>query len=131
MSEPITIQCDFHLQQREKGKKQLQVGKQPEVPKGRVPRISRLMALAIKFDGLIRAGAIANHSELSRVGKITRARVSQILNLLHLCPQIQEALLFLPRIEERRAPITLRQLQPHTRIIDWTKQRRMWKELRR
>jgi hypothetical protein len=129
MSEPITIQVDFHFQQRDKGKKELQVGKQPEVPKGRVPRISRLMALAIKFDGLIRSGAIENHAELARLGKVSRARVSQILNLLHLAPDIQEALLFLPRVEEGRAAVTLRELQPLCRVMDWKKQMRMWNDL--
>jgi hypothetical protein len=129
MSEPITMQYQFHFQQREKGKKELQVGKQPEVPKGRVPRISRLMALAIKFDGLIRSGAIENHAELARLGKVTRARASQILNLLHLAPDIQEVLLFLPRIEEGRAPLTLRQLQPLCRMMDWKKQRKMWQSI--
>jgi hypothetical protein len=126
MSEPITMQYEFHFQQKEKRKKELQVGKQLEVPKGRIPRISRLMALAIKFDGLIRSGAIENHAELARLGKVTRARVSQILNLLHLAPDIQEAILFLPRIEEGRAPITLSQLQPLCQIFDWKKQRQCW-----
>jgi hypothetical protein len=126
MSEPITMQYEFHFQQKEKGKKELQVGKPPEVPIGRVPRISRLMALAIKFDGLIRSGAIENHAELARLGKVTRARVSQILNLLHLAPDIQETLLFLPRVEEGRALITLRQLQLICRVTDWQKQRRQW-----
>ena len=60
-----------------------------------VPRITRLMALAIHFDGLIQSGAVANCSELARLGNVTRARMTQIMNLLMLAPGIQEALLFL------------------------------------
>ena len=44
-------------------------------PCGRLPRITRLMALAIHFDGLIRSGAVANYAELARLGNVTRARI--------------------------------------------------------
>jgi hypothetical protein len=130
MSEPITIQCEVHFRPCERGKKQLQAGKPPEQPRGRIPRISRLVALAIRFDGLIRSGAIESHAELARLGRITRARVSQILNLLHLAPDIQESLLFLPRVEEGRAPITLRQLQPLCQMMDWKKQKQRWQQFK-
>jgi hypothetical protein len=129
MSEPITISCNFHFQQKEKGKKELVTGKQPEVPRGRIPRISRLMALAIRFDTLIRDGSIVNHSELARLGKISRARVSQMMSLLNLAPDIIEALLFLPRIETGRASVTLRQVLPLCQIWDWNRQRKRWQEI--
>jgi hypothetical protein len=96
---------------------------------GRVPRLSRLMALAIRFNGLIRSGAIADQAELSRLGHVTRARITQIMNLLLLAPDIQEAILFLPRIERGRDQIHLRQLQPIAQVPDWRKQRRLWLDL--
>src|SRR5262249_55473377 len=46
-----------------------------------------------------------------------------------LAPDIQEALLFLPRTERGRDPIHLRQLQPLTRIADWGEQRKRWQAL--
>src|SRR5262249_7856992 len=58
-------------------------------------------------------------------------RVSQVMNLLNLAPDIQEALLFLPRTERGRAPIILAQLQPIASTPDWKKQRRLWGELAR
>src|SRR5207344_2616846 len=61
----------------------------------RIPRVSRLMALAIKLDGLIRAGIIQDQSEIARLGRVSRARISQILALLNLAPDLQEELLFL------------------------------------
>ena len=51
------------------------------------------------------------------------------MNLLLLAPDIQEALLFLPRTERGRDPLPLRQLQPLTRILDWAEQRRLWQAL--
>jgi hypothetical protein len=64
---------------------------------GRVPRIARLMALALRFEHLVQSGTVRHYAELARLGQVSRARVTQIMNLLHLAPDIQEAILFLPR----------------------------------
>jgi len=61
---------------------------------------------------------------------VTRARVTQIMNLMHLAPDIQESVLFLPRVEQGRDQITERDLRPIAAIVDWRKQRRTWRELR-
>jgi len=65
------------------------------VPVGRVPRISRLMALAVRMEGLVRGGQVKDYAELARLGGVSRARVTQVLNLRNLAPAIQERLLFL------------------------------------
>ena len=64
---------------------------------GKMPRITRLMALAIKFEGLIRDGVVSDYADLARLGVVTRARMTQIMNLLNLAPDIQEEILFLPK----------------------------------
>jgi hypothetical protein len=87
------------------------------------------MALAIRFDGLIRDGVVTDQAELARLGHVTRARLTQIMNLLHLAPDIQETLLFLPRVERGTDPVQERQLRPIAAVPDWQKQRRMWKQL--
>jgi hypothetical protein len=87
------------------------------------------MALAIKCDGLIRDGVIANHAELARLGHVTRARVAQIMGLLALAPDIQEAVLFQLRTERGRHPIVLRDVLPIAASLDWKKQRKLWAEL--
>ena len=89
------------------------------------------MALALRFDELIRTGEVADYAELVRLGRVSRARVTQVMNLLVLAPAIQEELLFLSGIERGRDPIHLRQLQPIARMRDWRRQRRAWRELRR
>jgi hypothetical protein len=99
------------------------------VSAGRVPRVSRLMALAIRFDQLIHSGEIADFAELAELGQVSRARVSQIMNLLMLAPDIKEAILFLPRTPRGRDPIHLRMLQPIALQPDWRKQRQKWNEL--
>jgi hypothetical protein len=84
------------------------------------------MALAIRFDKFIQSGEVADYAELSRLGHVTRARVTQIMNLLHLAPDIQEAILFLPRITRGRDPITERDLRPIAAEVNWTRQRYKW-----
>jgi hypothetical protein len=101
------------------------------VPRGRVPRIARLMALALKFELLLRQGVIANYAELARLGQVTRARITQIMNLRQLAPDLQEVILFLPCTRWGRDPIHLRQLQPLALEPDWRKQRQMWRKLTR
>jgi hypothetical protein len=96
---------------------------------GRVPRLARLMALAIRFDGLIRKRAISDQAELARLGKVSRARISQIMNLLHLAPDIQEQLLFLPPLHQARERLRLADLQPLCQHWDWRRQRGLWQAL--
>lgn len=99
---------------------------QPVTP-GRVPRVARLMALAIRFDGLVREGAVSTQAELAAVGYITRARVTQIMNLLHLAPDLQEAILFMPPVARGRDWVTEHELRPIAAEVDWGRQRRLWR----
>jgi hypothetical protein len=131
MNQPLVIECDVHFGQQAKGRKQLNAGPVPALPAvpGRVPRVARLMALAIRFDQLIRTGQVQSYAELARLGHVTRARVCQIMNLLQLAPDIQEEVLFLPRTERGRDRIQLWQLQPIAAALDWRKQRALWRRL--
>ena len=130
MSEPITIRRKVHF--RSAGSDpQVVMPLQPQIPLGRIARVSRLLALAIRFDGLLRDGAVADRAQLARLGRVTRARVTQIMNLLNLVPGIQEEILFLPRATSGREVITERTLRPIAAQPDWKRQRRMWAELKR
>jgi hypothetical protein len=128
-----TIERQVHFGQARHGRgKRVQVGPAPDGPKlpqGRVPRVSRLMALALRLDDLLRSGSVANYAEVARLGHVTRARVCQIMNLLYLAPDIQEALLFLPRTLRGRDRLILADLQPIAALPEWRKQRRWWAEL--
>jgi hypothetical protein len=118
----ITVQRKVRFGQ--KGRRKKAAGN-PAV--GRVPRVARLMALAIRFDQLIRDGVVADQAELARMGRVTRARLTQIMNLLCLAPDIQEPLLFLPLIARGKDPIRERQLREIAALTDWRKQRRLWR----
>jgi|SRR5579872_1008988 len=131
MSETITIACQVHFEGRGRGnRRRLERGPEPapRLP-GRVPRVARLLALALRLDEQVRRGAISNYAEVAALGHVTRARVSQIMNLVHLAPDIQETILFLPRTQHGRDPIIVRDLQPIAAIPDWRKQRVLWQQL--
>jgi hypothetical protein len=65
---------------------------------------------------------VTNYAELARLGNVTRARVTQIMNLLMLPPAIQEKLLFLPRLEQGRGEVCLSDLQRVVATIEWREQ---------
>jgi hypothetical protein len=97
----------------------------------RVPRIARLVALAWHIEEQVRLGTLASYAAAARLGHVSRARLSQIVSLLNLAPDLQEQVLFLRRpIRGRQAP-TLRQLLSVAAALDWHEQRRRWRKLRR
>jgi hypothetical protein len=91
----------------------------------RVPRIARLLALALRFEGLIREGAVPDYAALAHAGHVSRARMSQIVKLLGLAPDLQERILFLPE----NSRLNERNLREIVRQVDWSEQRRLFGQL--
>ena len=96
-------------------------------PRGRAPRIARLLALAHKLDAEVRSGAIVSYGELARLGHISAARLTQIMVLLHLAPAIQEYILFLSAGEARF--LTELELRKIAREPHWDRQRELFERL--
>ena len=90
-----------------------------------ISRIARLMALAIRFDRLLRAEEFRDYAELAHLGRVTRARMTQIMKLLDLAPDIQEQILFLPNLKG----LNERNLRPIVSQIDWDEQRRLFQKI--
>ena len=126
----ITVTTKIQFSRGRAGRKRMRIGEKPTAPVGRVPRISKLMALAIRFDGLVRGGKVGDFSELARLARVTQPRMTQIMNLTHLAPDIQEELLFLPLVTEGKDPIHERMLRPICAEIHWGQQRQRWDALR-
>ena len=92
-----------------------------------MPRVSRLMALASRLENLLREGAVKNYADLARLGGVSRARITQIMNLRNLAPAIQEQLLFLSAETGKKINETaLRRIANET---DWSRQTEMFEGL--
>ena len=122
---PWTIECRLPADARKPAPP-----KPPACEPGRVPRVARWLALAIRLEARLADGTLADAATVARDAQVTRARVSQVLNLAFLAPDIQEAVLGLPRVAAGRDPVTLGDLQRIALTLDWSKQRRLWRELR-
>ena len=127
MSASIVIERTLPFGRRGRaGSEELQADVQrplTSAPPPRVPRIARLMALALHIEALVQAGTIQTYAAAARLGHVSRARMSQIMNLLHLAPDIQEDILFLPPTVHGRDLIHLRHLQPIAQVWNWRRQR--------
>ena len=93
---------------------------------GGIPRVARMLALAHKIDAMIWAGEFRDLADAARALGVTRARMSQITNLLLLAPEIQEAILDLPSVTNGRDPISERALRRIVAEVNWTQQRLLW-----
>ena len=130
MSTPLAIEYTIHFTTQAKGRKTLHDGPETLTPAlGRVPRVAKLLALAHRFEQLLRDGVVQDYSELGRLGHVTRARVSQIVSLLLLAPDIQEDILYLPATRSGRDRVQMRHLLPIAAIADWQKQLKLWRGL--
>ena len=126
----MTLEFNVHFERSRHGKKRLVKGKAPAEPEdfapGRVPRLSRLMALAIHFEGLLARGEVIDMADLARLGHVSRARITQIMNLRRLAPDIQESILFLPRTQFGREQLKYADIRSLTAELDWCTQRQIW-----
>jgi hypothetical protein len=94
----------------------------------RIPRIARLMALAIKFQDMVDRGEVDDYADLARLGYVTRARITQIMNLLNLAPDLQEQILFAGDAQGLGGQPFERQLRPVLSVVDWPNQRMRMRE---
>jgi hypothetical protein len=120
----VTLPVRPRRQERPKGGQSDGVSAAGSQP--RIPRITRLMALAIKFETMVGRSEVRDYADLARLGYVTRARITQIMNLLNLAPDIQESMLFgtWPTSGSERAVRTL------CASVHWQDQRSRWRDIR-
>jgi hypothetical protein len=100
-----------------------------EASSQRVPRIARLMALALKFEQMMREGVVHNYAVLAALGRVSRSRLTQVMNLLNLAPDIQEQILFLTWETAEQRGIHERSVRQLSSQLSWTEQRARWQIL--
>ncbi|MBO6739928.1 MAG: hypothetical protein JJ916_08725 [Phycisphaerales bacterium] len=118
----VTRTVDFAVKGKRKSDRSV------EEAKGRVPRISKLMALAIRYDQMLSDGVVQSQTELAELLHVSQPRMTQIMNLLHLSPKIQEDLIW--RMEGLgRAQLTERDLRRLVSECSWKDQEVRWSDL--
>jgi hypothetical protein len=131
----LTVERTFHLGsepgRRGGYRRVVRDGPEPIVPPvnelpGRISRITKLMALAIRCDQLIKSGAVAGVTAMSQLAHVTQPRMTQILNMTLLAPDIQETLLHLPAIVEGKPELNEKSMRKICAEIDWARQRVMF-----
>jgi hypothetical protein len=95
-----------------------------------VPRITRLLALALKFDELIGSGVVRNYAALAQLGRVSHSRTTQMTSLLNLAPDIQEEILFLRPEEAAQFRIAEPSLRKLSATLLWNQQREQSRNLR-
>ena len=94
--------------------------------RGRFPRITQVLALALQFQEMLDRGEIHRYSDLARLGCVSRERISQMMVLIWLAPDIQEAILKLPQVPGGRFPISEGTVRRVARLPFWEDQRAHW-----
>lgn len=125
----FTVTRELHFGQGKRQRLKIKSGTAPKRPTTRTPHISRLMALAIHFQGMLDEGHVSDLAALARWGCVSRARITQIMNLLYLAPDIQERLLNLPKTAKGKDVISCAQLQKVALEPDWGRQRALFDKL--
>lgn len=92
-------------------------------PIGRVPKITRLLVLGHHFERLVREGKVKDYAEIARLTGLTRARITQIVNLTLLAPGIQEEILNLSNLTRDSDPVTERALREIAAHAAWQEQK--------
>lgn len=90
-------------------------------------RLARLLALAHHYDEMIREGVVADQAEIARLMRVTRARVTQVMNLLNLAPDVQEEIMFRKAAPGGNNEMSERRARTIALTEDWAAQRRAWR----
>lgn len=98
----------------------------PTSGSGRLPRVTQVMALAISFQDMIQRGEIRNYADLARLGCVTRERMSQIMELIWLAPDIQQEILEFRPTMTPRFPISEVAVRRIASLLSWNEQRDAW-----
>ncbi len=98
--------------------------------RGRLPHATVQLARAYRLQQLLDQGEAKTFRQLAKHAGVSAARVTQILDLLFLAPDIQEEVLFFARTTKARDTITERDLRMIAGVAAWPEQRKLWADLR-
>ena len=96
-----------------------------EGPAPRPARVAQMLTLAHRLQNAIALGEYKDRAEVARQLGLTRARITQLMDLLLLVPDIQELVLGLEAVDGAE-PLSERGLRPIAKTLSWAEQRNLW-----
>ncbi len=131
----VEVQCSLRPSGRARNAGETSAAPKPPMApalaeRGRLPRITHTMARAILFEDLLERGEATDHADLARLAAISRERVSQIMKMLWLAPDIQEEILRLPPVQRGHVAITVPEVTAIAEEPLWEEQRGQWSNLK-
>ncbi len=120
----MRVEFKVYFANGRRGRKKLETGESPAVkPENkptRLPRITQLMALAIKFERLLHEGHIKSYADLARLAGVNLSQITRIMSLRNLAPSIQEAILALEPLKNGdREPIRIEEVLHFSSKLVW------------
>src|SRR5579871_5302477 len=97
---------------------------------GRLPRVTQVLALAIYLEDLIRRGEAKDYADLARLSCLCRERISQIVRLNYLAPDIQVEILYLAPTISGRFAVGETAMRKIANLLSWVDQRSEWRALK-
>lgn len=131
MSKIVEVRCSLKRRQRS------QTADPTALPivdalelRAKLPRITHTVARALMFENAIANGEAADHADLARLTATTRERVSQVMKMMRLAPDIQDEILRLPPVRRPQRAITVPEVTAIAEEILWDDQRESWRKLK-
>lgn len=125
MNTKAPLEVRFHLRQKPRPMAEASEAAARPSP-GRLPRVTQVLALAIHLEDMLRRGEAKDYADLARLSCLCRERISQIVRLMYLAPDIQMELLYLPPTPTGRYPISETAVRRIANLLSWADQRREW-----
>jgi len=129
-----TLVFKGHLFRKRRGQGYVFTEKPPEPkpvhePVRRPARVAQMLAFAHGLGAAIERGDFRDQADAARHFQLTRARITQLMNLTLLAPDIQEQVLFLEAVDGRE-PMSERDLRTVLQSLVWADQQATWRQLR-
>lgn len=125
----ITVKLQPTVRQIQRSPRKLAAVTTPTVRQGTIPRISRALAVAVHFQQMLERGELRTYADLARLAAVSKERISQLMMLNWLAPDIQDAVLRLPPTFGGRFAISETTLRKIAKRPNWEEQRINWAEL--
>ena len=97
---------------------------------GTVPRVKRLLALAYHYDKILAENPNISQNKLASLLPITRARLTQILNLNFLSNHIKSEIMDMPNTFKGKDRISTKIVVKISQELEWDVQNEKWERMK-